>query len=253
MLRSLIPCHRQLIRTGEYFLAHGEPEVHLIPRLVTPGSTVIDVGAHIGDYTYALCKQVAPSGKVIAIEPQPNLARRLRRATEKLRLPVTVHCCALSSKEGEANLLTPTEAGVEKLGYATLEQRTTGGTVCRVPIHRLDDLCRDIGAISFIKIDVEGHELEVLRGSTETLKHHRPNLLVEIEQRHSAVPISETLNFITSQGYRGEFLDRDQNLQPLATFDPAIHQADPRLAGRGYVSNFIFRPIDDKVLMQNML
>jgi hypothetical protein len=99
---------------------------------------------------------------------------------------------------------------------------------------------------------VEGHELEVLRGSLAILKNHRPNLLVEIEQRHSSVPIAETFSFITGQGYRGEFLDRERNLQRLASFDPAKHQADPRLAGQpGSVSNFIFRPVNDANAMIN--
>jgi hypothetical protein len=89
---------------------------------------------------------------------------------------------------------------------------------------------------------VEGHELSVLRGAVETLKKHRPNLLIEIEQRHSAVPIAETFAFIEAQGYRGEFLSPDRQRHELSEFKMDAHQ--PPVAGRGqYVSNFIFTPV----------
>jgi FkbM family methyltransferase len=244
VIRRLVPAHIRFARAGEIFLREGEREVHLISKLVAPDSVAIDVGAHVGDYTYAMCKHLGSKVRVIAIEPQADLARRLGIAVKRLRLPVTVHHCALSSKEGEADLLIPKENGRKKIGFATLERRAGGGETSRVPLRRLDDICRGVdGAISFIKVDVEGHELEVFRGGVETVKKHRPNLLVEIEQRHSAVPISETFNFILAQGYRGEFLDREGKLTPLDRFDPSKHQVGGPDVSPDYVSNFIFRRV----------
>src|SRR5690349_13141846 len=95
VLRDLLPAHRRFIRAGEAFLRAGEREVHQLSRLVQPGSIAIDVGAHIGDYTYSLCKHVGSGGQVIAIEPVADLAAMLERATRTLSLPVTVHNCAL--------------------------------------------------------------------------------------------------------------------------------------------------------------
>ena len=125
LLRPLIPAHRRFVRAGEYFLVHGEREVHELSSLVTPGSAAVDVGAHIGDYTYSLCKAVAPGGQVIAIEPLPDLAQTLARATKKLGLPVTVLNCALSSQTGLAELRVPLNHGLEDLGFATLVPRVT--------------------------------------------------------------------------------------------------------------------------------
>ena len=76
-LRRLIPAHLRLIRTANYFLQHGEREVHLLPQLVKPGTVAIDVGSHIGDYTYILCKHLEKKAGVIAIEPVADLARQL--------------------------------------------------------------------------------------------------------------------------------------------------------------------------------
>jgi FkbM family methyltransferase len=244
ILRPFIPAHVRFRRAGEGFLRGGEREVHELGRLVTPGTTAVDVGAHIGDYTYSLCKHVGPNGHVIAVEPLPDLARMLTKATAKLNLPVTVVNCALSTQPGEAELRVPWEGGERMAGYATLESRETaeGGQVFRVKVRTLDDVCAGAASrISFIKIDVEGHELSVLRGGIEMLKKHRPNLLIEIEQRHSAVPIGETFAFIESQGYRGEFLTPDRQPHELSEFKMDVHQ--PENAARGqYVSNFIFMP-----------
>jgi FkbM family methyltransferase len=241
----MIPAHRRFIRAGEAFLASGEREVHLLHKLVAPGTTAIDVGAHVGDYTYALCRHVGTVGRVISIEPLPNLARTLERAVRRLSLPVTVINCALSSKQGTAELFVPIVNGRRRIGFATLESRQTQGKSFTVPVQRLDDICQNIPKVSFIKIDVEGHELAVLQGAAETLRRHRPNLLIEIEQRHSNLPIQQTFDWITSAGYRGEFLDTNGNPAPLSIFDVQKHQTSrlSELPGPAYVSNFIFYPV----------
>jgi FkbM family methyltransferase len=246
-LRKVVPPHYRFVRSGEFFLQNGEREVHLLSTLVEPDTVALDVGAHIGEYSYAICKQLGKSGRVIAIEPIADLANFIERAARRLRLPITVVNCALSSRAGAADILIPvkTDTGQRKLGFATLENRNETGETFRIGLRRLDDICADVPErISFIKIDVEGHELEVLRGAVETLARHRPNLLIEIEQRHSTVPIDQTFSFITAQGYNGEFLDPAGQLVALSKFDPAVHQV-PRedwIATPKYVSNFIFRP-----------
>jgi FkbM family methyltransferase len=145
MARRLMPAHRRFIRAGESFLTGGEREVHELPTLVTPGSTVVDVGAHIGDYTYNLCRLVGPSGRVIAVEPLPDLAKMLSRAARRLGLPVTVLNCALSSKSGEANLHVPVENGERMAGYASLVERDAAwGARHRVSLRPLDDVCKDV-------------------------------------------------------------------------------------------------------------
>ena len=65
--------------------------------------------------------------------------------------------------------------------------------------------------ISFIKIDVEGHEKEVINGSKNIIINNRPTLLVEIEERHSNHPVNETIKFINNLGYNS-FYTKDNNL-----------------------------------------
>jgi hypothetical protein len=76
--------------------------------------------------------------------------------------------------------------------------------------------------VSFIKIDVEGHELSVLEGGVRTIANNRPVLWVEIEQRHLSRPMSDVFEFIKSLGYDGGFYDG--TFQPLEKFRYEIHQ-----------------------------
>jgi hypothetical protein len=91
-----------------------------------------------------------------------------------------------------------------------------------------------------IKIDVEGHQLAVLRGGVRTIVRDHPVLCIEIEQRHSTTPIQEQFAVLCGLGYVGFFL-RESRLCPIREFSYEIHQA-PYLpmAGPGYVNNFLF-------------
>lgn len=247
IVRAVAPTHWRFERAARLFAEEGEREVKVLAQLVEPGTVALDVGANMGGYTYALCQHVGDGGRVIAVEPVPHLAHLIERATHRLKLPVTVLNCALSSEEGTAELHVPVEDGAEKPAFASLEssKETMSGHTIRVPLRRLDDVCRDVsGRISFIKIDVEGHELAVLRGGIDTLRRTKPNLLIEIEQRHSRVPIANTFAFTASLGYRGEFLDADGQFHPLGQFDPAVHQRPERAGKDDYVANFVFRASD---------
>jgi len=246
-VRPLVPPGYRLRRSGESFLAGGEREVHLLPTLVKPGTIALDVGANIGDYSYALAKLIG-TGHIYAFEPLPTSADFLQRAVRALHLPVTVLNIALSDSDGHADLLVPQSDGTLRQGFASLERTTVqAGQTFRVSKQRLDSLSEKFPSpISFIKIDVEGHELAVLRGATDTIKRHRPNLLIEIEARHSPVPVKETIQQVLDLGYECQFLDENRKLSPIDQFDQPRHQPTTgnhaNTAESFYVSNFIFTP-----------
>lgn len=261
--RSLVPPHRRLARAGESLLADGGCDVRELPRLVAPNTTAVDVGARVGGYTYALSRHVGPRGRILAIESIPALADTLARAVRGLRLPVTVVNCALGVAPGQATLAVPAaedgwlEPNAHGAGVALLERRATlnalatlgrpADATARVPVRTLDDVCAGVdGRISFIKVAVRGRELDVFRGGVRTLARHRPNLLVEIEQRHASHPIAETFDFLTAENYHIEFLDPAGHRRPLVAFDPALNEMLVDSEGTplpGYVSCFIFTPL----------
>jgi FkbM family methyltransferase len=156
-----------------------EPELALLPALVPPGSTAVDVGAHRGLYAYHLSRLVGPQGRVYCIEPQRDLAAYLERALPR----AAVINAALSDRAGSASLSIPIHAGHRVPGHATLEHSFDGGLDTTVALTRLDDLPLE-GDIRLIKIDVEGHELAVVRGGLEVLARHRPALIMETDERN---------------------------------------------------------------------
>lgn len=223
----------------------GERELRELPRLVAPGTIAVDVGAHFGTYSHALCRLVGRQGRVISVEPIEEDARYLAAAARQLRLPMEVHNCALSAVNGTAEITVPNRHGDRKTALASLESHETGGEVRTVEVRRMDDLLGGVTRpVSFIKIDVEGHESAVLAGATETIARHKPNLLIEIEERFHDGPASDTFRQVMEMGYRGEFLNASGQRRPISEFDPAVHQ-DPAIdvLAREFIANFIFTPV----------
>lgn len=136
----------------------------------------VDVGAHGGDVLADLLR-IAPQGQHLAFEPLPHLAAQLQQ-----RLPqVDVRAVALSDANGTADFAHV----VDRPGWSGLRERPTpDGAAAQVetitvPTQRLDDALPPGYLPSLIKIDVEGAELQVLRGASETLATHRPLLVLE--------------------------------------------------------------------------
>lgn len=210
-----------------------ERELPIVCELLPRNPLAIDVGANNGVYTYALSRLGA---RVEAFEPLPGCVQALKAFTSR---QVRVHAVALSSYSGESEIYVPREAGVAHTGLASF-RRPTGSydTVC-VPVRKLDEYAfRDV---SFIKIDVEGHELDVLKGAAETIAAFHPLLLVEVEQRHLSVPMGRVFDRFAALDYSG-FVLLDGQVKPLRAFSYERHQ-EPFLQdveGGKYVNNFIF-------------
>jgi FkbM family methyltransferase len=161
-------------------------EPHLIEefsRYVTRGSTVLDIGAHIGTLVVPLAKMVGPEGRVYAFEPQKKVFREL---CYNLRVngitnvsPLRV---AASSRPGVIEL-EPVRAGDGGVGVGK------GGEF--VGARTIDSF--DLSNVSLIKIDVEGHEVDVLKGAVETVKSNHPVILIEIRREENFRAASQIL------------------------------------------------------------
>jgi FkbM family methyltransferase len=159
----------------------GEPEYAALPAFVFKGASVIDIGANLGMYTWRLAALVGRSGAVVAIEPNPELADRLRQSARILRLSrVEVESVACGEVAGTASLTLPTNDGRPDIGQAHL-----GEQGIPVEVSTLDAIVARRGrsdAVRFVKIDAEGAEGQILRGATSTLRDHRPTMVVELQQ-----------------------------------------------------------------------
>jgi len=233
-----------LYRAWRYRLLVERPGVQFVLKNLRPGDVAIDIGAHKGAFLYWMQRVVGPSGKVVAFEPQPELAKYLNTVVAASHLPhVTIVNAALSHRSG---VMTLTREGELPSPSARLAQEVdrdeaiAGHVSFAVRVETLDKcLSKADRPVRLIKCDVEGHELEVFHGARRILEEDRPMLLFECERRHhqgeSIEPVFEFLNRI---GYSGLYLDRHRT-HSLASFRPEL-QNDPE--SPGYVNNFAFYP-----------
>jgi FkbM family methyltransferase len=178
---------------------------------------------------------------VHAFEPQADLAQRLARVVPA---NVVVHHAAVGERSGTAALAVGHDPGSAALAHLVPPDRAgePGAAVAQVPLVALDDL--DLADVAFVKVDVECHELAVLRGAERLLLRDRPVLLVEIEQRHLEWPMATIFEWLEERGWAGSFL-RDGHWVELAGFDVERDQTQwtAQLPHPAYVNNFRFDPV----------
>jgi FkbM family methyltransferase len=158
-------------------------EVAFFRRLVPQGGVVIDVGANIGQYTLLAAELAGPSGRVFAFEPDPVNAAALQRSVGRNGFGGRVELLrvAVAGRSGEAALDVQPDRTRSRLAAKTGESVRAGAVQVRTLA--LDDFLdeRGLDRLDFLKIDVEGADLDVLRGAERTLVHLRPALMVEYE------------------------------------------------------------------------
>lgn len=175
---------------------------------VIEADVFLDVGANIGVYSVYLAGNVPSLGKVFAFEPSPASYDLLRQNCEMVAAPtILTQQVALSDEKGAAQftLFNPT-SGANAL-IDTMERDDMGDEVIKVPTQRLDNFMESMsGKVIAIKIDVEGHELNVLSGSTSLLQNNHVLLQVECLSNSQAEKVQTLL-----KGYEFQMLFRLKN------------------------------------------
>ena len=221
----------------------AERELSYLDKIIPDDAVTVDVGANCGLYTRRLARL---SRQVHAFEPSQQMARLLRRTSAR---NVRIHEIALSDHDGDAELFIPQGEDGLVHGLASLEARvgSSGRSIsAHVPIARLDAVIDQ--DVAFVKVDVEGHELNVLNGAVELVERCQPVFLVEAEDRHRAEATRSVFEFFREKAYRGFFL-KDNDVIAVERFDPtrlqdaeALRPDGGRKDGRFYVNNFFFFP-----------
>lgn len=173
----------------------------VLKQLVKSGDHVADIGANFGLISLLLARLVGPTGKVHAFEPNPALAAILGRSISRNNFDnVVTYPFGLGRVPAEMILRVP--AG--NLGAASLVRASA---ICRDSLHvivkPLDEVFDDSERtrLGVVKIDVEGFELEVLKGAVATLQSSRPVILFEANN-HDASETAEVLRFLDHLNYR---------------------------------------------------
>lgn len=225
----------------------GDLAAVLTDRFVGSGAVTVDVGASWGLFSHHLAHRVGKDGRLFSFEPHPANKLVLEKLA-KARPQVRFRAAAVSDETGSADMQVPVFGGRQVTAQASIAHGFAGQHGVRVervsvPTVRLDDEVET--PIDFIKIDVEGHEVSVLRGGAAVLRKSLPPMLIEIEQRHLDHPIADVFAEITALGYSLYFIDGPA-LRPIAEFDLDKHQLSavvpneftPFSMPPGYVYNF---------------
>lgn len=218
---------------------------------ITPGTGFIDVGANVGNYALGAARRVGSSGTVIALEPNPAVYRELVASIWGTN--VVALNLAASDSSGIAAFQVPTDSeGRTEPPLGSLVTRKSAGAVKTLEVRtiRLDDIVPCGLRVAAVKIDVEGHEMAVLRGAQETIDACRPTLVVEIEHRHlEGLSVDDVVAEIVEHGYTA-FAIKEGRLMPFEHFDLKRDQLQWLMDGEGgsttirvvdeYVNNFVF-------------
>lgn len=179
------------IGRAAFFCGDLDPKVSWVcKKLVRPGDTVCDIGANVGFVTLLLSRLVGERGRVFAFEPNPVCYDALAAAIGRNQTQNIVTLpFALGSQNEDRNLWIP----LDNCGAASLTQQAnrSAGKSTGVTVRTLDDVLAEhkVESVQFLKLDVEGFESEVFKGSAHVLDKLRPDaILFEMNQ-----PFSEPL------------------------------------------------------------
>ena len=182
---------RSLDVYGEF----SELESELFRHILQPGMTALDIGANIGVHTVAMAQMVGEQGRVVAIEPQRIIYQMLcgNLALNNVANTVTL-MVGIGRENGMINLPVIDYNRQNNFGGVSLSSYAAGETVQLVTIDAMN-----LPHCNFIKLDVEGMELEALQGALQTIRKHKPILYVENDRPEKSEPM---LRFLLSEGYR---------------------------------------------------
>lgn len=166
--------------------------------LIEKDMVVVDVGAYIGLYTCMAADIVGNDGKVLSFEPDPiNHEQLLNNIKINGYKNVSVVQCALADVPGKANLYIK--------HHGTVSSLTGEGKCVNVEVDTLDNVTarRGIEKVDLIKIDVEGFELQVLKGAEKTINRN-PGMKMVIASYHYPAEVNEIRNYLAERGFNIE-------------------------------------------------
>ena len=197
----------------------GEPEVQLSRSLIRPGDTVVDVGAHIGLWVMGAARRAGRAANVHALEPVARNFDKLRQNLKRNGLDfVQCHRRACSAAEGETTIFSSTNGNS---GMASLAESEGVDLPERVAVTTLDRFCAEasLPRVDFMKVDVEGAELDVFRGAARLLSSDdAPAVLFEVGDSMAArfgSSSERVKRLLCDHGYE-LFSYRGQGLEPVS-------------------------------------
>lgn len=199
--------------------SYSADTVDFIRERVKPDWVSIDVGANIGTHVLA----EADGKTVYAIEPEPGAVEDLR---ENLRVSGTTNVevlnFALSDREGSMTLYSPKEGDSNQANASLYHDKTQSGRKpVTVDVKTLDDAFQDLDRLDFLKIDVIGYDLRVIRGGLKTIEKFHPLIMFRYNEHHwndTGSTLEEAVTILESMGYKISQLEDGELSDKLTAF-----------------------------------
>lgn len=234
------------------FNGFEKTEVSFLQRILQPGDTFIDVGANIGLFSLYAAKAVAETGTVIAFEPTPDIFNRFKENIE-LNNFKNIKAVNIGLSDAKASLhLNVSENGLD--GWNTFAKSNDGmfsGSI-EVPVDTLDNYVNENNIspkkLRFIKIDVEGWEIPVIKGALKTINANEDIILmVEFTESNATAAgyaIGDLYDIVVEQGFKWYIYDEEKNC--------LIY--DPKRSGYPYNNLFAVKNISavNELLQKNV-
>ena len=222
-----------------------EPELLLIDKFIKKGDCCFDIGANKGFYTYKF-EQLTNSKNIYVFEPIPEnyfFLKKIFKKSHIYNIALSNDNCISKFKIPIINKKILHTRG--KLNFSIIEENETDYKTINVKCMRLDDFIikQKINKLDFIKIDVEGNELNVIYGAAKSIKKFKPIILIEIEQRVHDFSINKIFDYILELGYTIKFYDLNNlSFKSLNHFSIKKHQNYDNIKSIKYINNFFCIP-----------
>jgi FkbM family methyltransferase len=186
---------QRLFATGQ--LGKNYQDVYFLKNFIREGDTCVDIGAHLGYYTFELGRLVGEKGMVIGIEPVSKFFKVLEKMVKQKRIRnVELKKLALGGEGKVVEIGIPTIDNQKRYGYARIKKLSEYleyAETENVSNMEGDELFSDLTRIDFIKCDVEGAEVSVFKSMPNIISKHRPVLLLELADKNERLKMKEML------------------------------------------------------------
>jgi len=198
---------RTLLLFGKRELEHKD----ILEKILKPGMTVLDIGANIGYYAIMESKLVGSKGSVIAVEPSPNNISLLKRNLELNNCQnVAIYETAISDTNDEREFFIANSSNLNTFHNTGSGVHDLTGETITVKTKTVVDMIKTVGTLDLIRMDVEGHEVEVIRGMLPAIQNGdiAPRIIFEthITRYSKNHDMESVLRTLFKYGYNVQYL-----------------------------------------------
>jgi len=223
-LHLLASSFQTLYKTGR--LGIDYQDIYFLKNLITPGDHCIDIGAHLGYFTFELSRLSGDQGHVYAIEPMSKFFNTIKNIAERRKLKnITLFQNAMGADTEWVEMGIPQLNNVKKFAYARV--KSTHSYLDYVESEKVknvrgDELFHALTRLDFIKCDVEGLELSVFETFLRSIRKFKPVILCELEDVKKRQTL---LDLFSPSEYALYYLENKKlkALSPDSTVDPVSH------------------------------